>query len=130
MSRRYRDDFDDEDDYGIRRRDTGPLPHSGPGIVSFVGAIVAGIGMFALIVVAGVISANRGGNVRDDDPAIIGVGLGIMLCAFLAFAFLIVGAVGMFQGDRNRLFAVLGAALNALLLVGVAVLMCIGIAMG
>jgi hypothetical protein len=84
MSRYDRDDDNDDDDYDRpRRRPAGPKPHSVPGVIAFIGAIVSGVGMLVLIVIAGVISASRGGNVRDDDPSIIGFGLGILFCGLL-----------------------------------------------
>jgi len=112
------DDYDDYEAGGGSRRRTESWPHSGVGIASFVAGIVALlmiVGAFGLAVVA------IAGDPHAKEPpreafaligllmvggglvALIGTGLGIGSCC---------------QGERKKVFGVIGLVMNGLLLLG------------
>ena len=105
------------------------LPHSGLGIASFGLSLFCGVAAFITVAIAGVIDALTPGGMQKDSAGAIIVGLGMIA----VFGLVIVGGgirvVALFQSNRNRLFAILGVAVNALIVVGMCGLMAIGMAM-
>ncbi len=133
------DNDDDLDDLDIRRRrrddyrdreEPRDLPESGMGITSLFISIVVGIGMFALVAIATAMTMNQPQPPRNDDPAMVIVGLGIIGGCGLALVGLVLGIVGATQANRRRLCGILGSIFNGLILLGVGALMCIGLAAG
>jgi hypothetical protein len=127
----WRDRFDDDDDdIDIGRGRRGDPPGSaGWAIASFFISILDGIFLLFLIIGATIMEANQNAPLNDNDPRVIMLGFGIL--AGLAFSVLglILGFVGI--GQKNgTVFAILGITFNALLVVGVIALMCLGIAAG
>jgi hypothetical protein len=110
-----------------RQRDVGDqhLKHSGLGIASFIIALLSGIFDFLVVVVAGLLAA---GDVPMDEtsPAAIIVGLVIMAAAGVTFIGLGLGIVGVALPNRNKLFAWLGLVFNAMVLLALVGLMCLG----
>ena len=98
------------------------------GILSFLAALLAGLMTFGLVVVAGVISSNQG-NLADDSPEAIVIGLGFFACVGLTLVALILGVVGLFR-PNDKLFPILGTSFSGLILFGCIVLVCIGILAG
>lgn len=101
------------------------LKHSGLGIASFIIAILSGIFDFLLVAVAGLLSA---GDVLMDEtsPAAMIVGLFLIASVGVTFIGLGLGIVGVALPNRNKLFAWLGLVFNALVLIGLVGIMCLG----
>ena len=121
----WRDDHD-YDDIRIGRHRDDPKSQSGIGIISLLTSIVVGALLVVLIVVATLIAVGQNGQVNDKDPLAVVVGLGILLGLGGALVGLVLGVVGALQTDRNILCAVLGAIFNALIVLGVIGLACMG----
>src|SRR5262245_8892875 len=83
--------------------------HSGLGVASFVLGLLAGLGIFILIVVAAVMEAKRPGAL-DNEKAPETMLVGLMAIAALGGVVLglILGIAGLVQRDRKKLFAILG----------------------
>lgn len=119
MGRYDRDDRidDDEDHDDLRSIRRAESPHSGVGILSIVLGIVTFFAFLALIVGAGVMEMN--GRMGDDDPEALVLGVMLFACLGGWLIGLVLGIVGAFQSERNRVCAVVGLVVNGLLLVGV-----------
>lgn len=94
--------------------------HSPFGVASLVIALAVGAGMLAVVVLSALAPPTT-------EKATMAVG--VMICAFLGLNLVgaAMGVVGLLQKDRSPTFSVLGASLNALILLGVGVLMFFGI---
>jgi hypothetical protein len=118
----YQDDR--YDDYDGRWRMPGSLPHSGPGVASFIISILTVIGaILAVIVIASV-----GRKVKPEEPLAILNGLLILGNMFLNLIGVVLGIVGTVQANRNKVFAIIGLCLNGVMLLGCGMIMCIGLA--
>lgn len=107
-----------------------PLKHSGLGIASTVIAIVFGIGMLLTFGYAGYLGMQApGGQVNEADPKIMLVGFLVIagIAALLLGA--VLGLLGLFIGERRRMYAWIGLVLNALPLLLALALMALGLAM-
>ena len=117
--------------------------HSRMGIASFVIAIFTTVVILALFVASFAIVSSEFGNVQDpqsldpqslqDSPAFAWltlVGLGILGCLLLYLAGLALGVAGIVQRRRKKLFAVLGAVGNGVVLLGFVALILLGLALG
>jgi hypothetical protein len=104
--------------------------HSGLGIASTIISVVAAIGMFAMVVVAGVMEATTPGGIKEDEAAAVIVGLLIIGAGMAELAALGLGIAGAFQSDRNKLFPILGIVFSCLTILGVIALMIIGVMAG
>jgi hypothetical protein len=130
---RYDYDDDDYDDFRIRRprrRAPREAPHSGLGIASLFIAIVMGIGMFILFSIAVVISLRQNGQVNDNDPVVVALGLGLLGGCGMSLVGLVLGIIGALQPDRKALYGILGSVFNGMILVGVGGIICLGILAG
>jgi hypothetical protein len=125
----WRDDYD-YDDIKLDRHEHGPKSQSGIGITSLLISVVVGALLVVLIVVATLIAVGQNGQVNDQDPLAVVVGLGILFGLGGALVGLVLGVVGSLQSDRKILCAVLGAIFNTLILVGVIGLICTGVMLG
>jgi len=105
--------------------------HSWLGIVSFIGSLISGGGVFVTFIVAGVLAANDPAVMEDDtSPAAIIVGLGIMgfaACSFITFG---LGLGCMFQANHKKIFGILGMIFSGLIILGTVALLIVGLAMG
>jgi hypothetical protein len=91
--------------------------------------MVGGVGLFVLVVLAGVMAAsNPGGKVDDKAPVVVMLGLGIIGGVLFAVVGAGLGIAGIVQKNRKKLFATLGLIFNALAVLGVVGLMIIGLA--
>mgnify|MGYP001816289982 CR=1 FL=1 len=90
---------------------------------------MTGLAAFTLIAVAGVMEASAPGGMDEDSPVVIGVGFGILSVVGISFVGLFLGVGGFMQGQRNRLFAILGVLANLGLIAGIIGLIVIGLAM-
>ncbi|MGB3635759.1 MAG: hypothetical protein WA982_17115 [Rubrobacteraceae bacterium] len=120
--------------------------HSRMGITSFVIAILATVVIVALVIVAGTLTAQAlqgidGQNVNpqelqerlQDSPAVTSLALasiGIFACFFLYLLGLGLGIAGIVQGQRKRIFSVLGTIFNGGVLLVLVVLILLGLVAG
>ncbi len=107
--------------------------HSGLGITSLVISIVCGLLTVGVIAFAGYVSyqaemAPTGG--APGESTMLAVGICVLAVLGLSFAGLCLGIVGMIQGNRLRLFAVLGTVMNALIVFFFCGLMMLGMVAG
>jgi len=118
----YEGDHDD-DPYRRRSRydedDDRPLKHSRFGIASFIIALAGGVFEFILIAIAGVLSVQAGGELDENSPEAILIGLGILAGFALNLISMGLAIAGLCERRRNKVFAILGLAINILLLIGV-----------
>jgi hypothetical protein len=119
-----RHDRDEEDDSGFFRR---PEPHSGPGIASFILALLSGFGVLCVLILAGVLAVRAGGELDEESPEAMLVGGAMLLGLVVALVGAILGVVGLCQQHRKKIFAVLGLCFNLLVLLGAAGLVVVGI---
>ncbi len=119
--------------------------HSRMGIASFVLSILVVVTILALVIGGPLlISSSEGFDPQSFDPAdpqsvdmsdtaIIAlqfVGLGFIVGVLLSFVGLGLGLAGVIQRRRKRLFAVIGAVLNGLVVLGVLSLVVLGVVLG
>lgn len=107
---------------------TSRAGHSRMGVTSFIIAILATVAIVVLIIVTGTLTSQalqgidpQGASpqevqesLQDSQAATVLAlaGVGIFVCAFLYLLGLGLGIAGLVQGQRKRIFAVLGAILN------------------
>jgi len=94
--------------------------HSPFGIASFVLSLFVLVALVAAVVLAAALAAK--------SPA-AATTVGLSICALMGLNLLgaCLGVVGLLQKDRSPTFSVLGAALNALTLLGICLLMFFGV---
>ena len=92
--------------------------HSGFGIVSFILSIVMGIVLFSILfILAGPIWKHFG------EMLLLLFLLGALGVEFIAMVF---GIVGIVQGSRKKVFAILGTVISAFIFIGFVMLIMIG----
>jgi hypothetical protein len=126
MALDYDDDYD-EPAYRPRRRALKP---SGLGIVSFVIAVLVGLGEIILLIIAGIMeSRTPGGMDENSTEAMI---LGLLLIGGLVVSFFggVLAVAGLVQGERSKVFPVLGLGFNAMIILGVIGIIIIGLLIG
>lgn len=116
--------------------------HSKLGISSVIIAVLATFVIVILFIVAGSLASTL---FESQDPAAIDpqslqsspeattlaiVGIGILGSFLLYLLGLILGVAGIFQGRKKRLFGILGAVLNGLVLLAVVLLFVVGTIIG
>ncbi|CAA9460432.1 MAG: hypothetical protein AVDCRST_MAG25-773 [uncultured Rubrobacteraceae bacterium] len=119
--------------------------HSRMGIASFVISILVVVAILALVVGAPLVLSSTDAldaqsfdpadpqSIDLSNPAIIAlqvIGLGFILGVLLSFVGFGLGVAGLIQRRRKRLFAIVGAVLNGLVILGVAVLILLAVAVG
>jgi hypothetical protein len=104
--------------------------HSGMGIASFIISIVAGLSLFAIIVVAGVLEVSTPGGLGEDSIAAGIIGLLIIAMIFVSMVALGLGIAGLVQKNRKKIFALLGTIFSALSCVGTLTILVIGMVSG
>ncbi|MGN5518756.1 hypothetical protein VF673_07705 [Halopseudomonas sp. Lyrl_26] len=106
------------------------VKHSGVGIASFVTSIVAGVLIFLLVIIAGVLEVSTPGGM--DEESIAAVLIGLFLFAFLGAELLALGLGigGLIQKDRKKIFAILGVVFSATALLITLFILFLGLAMG
>jgi hypothetical protein len=121
---RSRDDYDDI------RLNNGPKPMSGLGLASLLIAIGVILLEFLLVGIIVLLTAENNGQMNENDPAAIVLGLGILGSIGINLIGLVLGIVGCFQADRSIVLAVIGTTLNGLVLFGAASFFCVALIMG
>ena len=104
--------------------------HAGLGIASFIISMVAGLLVFIVIVIAGVMEASTPGGIDETSAGAVMVGLFLFLFIGMALVALGLGIAGLLQKQRKKVFAVLGTVFSSVTLVGAAFIMLLGLAMG
>lgn len=104
-------------------------PHSKFGIASFIMGLIVMVGMLALFVVAGMMALRANGQINEESPEAIALGLGIIGGCFLALIGVIFAIVGLVNPSKAKVFSVLGLVFNGLVLLGVIGMMVIGATM-
>lgn len=105
------------------------LKHSGVGIASFVLSLLSGIGLFVLFGVAGYMEAQSPGGMSEDDPTTMLLGVALIAGGMGQFLAFILGAVGLFQPNRKKIFAILGTIFSLLAILAFGGLMVLGFVM-
>ncbi|MDP8254882.1 MAG: hypothetical protein P9M14_03965 [Candidatus Alcyoniella australis] len=106
------------------------LRHSGPGIASFIIALLAGISMAFVILIAGVMETSAPGGMDTDAPETIAVGFGVCCDVMLFGIGAVLGLVGVLQRERKKIFAIMGLIFNGIACGGMLLLILIGLALG
>ena len=106
------------------------LKHSGVGITSFVLDIVGVLGALVLIAVVVYMQESSGVELDENSPTAMAVGLLFILGILLNVIGVILGLVSVFDGNRKRLFGILGLIFNGLIVLGVIGLVVLGLAVG
>jgi hypothetical protein len=107
----------------------GPaVPHSGLGIASVVVGVIGIFGIGSALALATSLAMAKGGQVDENSPMMMTVGL--LVCAGfpLNIAGVGLGIAAVLQANRRRTFAMVGLTLNAVFLVVMGGLMLVGLA--
>jgi hypothetical protein len=127
-------DYDDYADIRIQRRERqreGPREgQSGIGVISLITSLVTAMLIAVLFALVMIVSLGPNGPPPDDDPKMIMIVLGFLLCLGAALIGLVLGIVGSIQPHRGILCAVFGAVFNGVILVGALLLICAGVMFG
>jgi hypothetical protein len=102
------------------------LKHSGVGIASFVLSLLSGIGLFVLFAVAGYMESQSPAGMSEEDPTTMLLGVALIAAGMGQFLAFILGAVGLFQPNRKKIFAILGAVFSLLAILAFGGLMVLG----
>jgi hypothetical protein len=113
----------EEPAYRPRRR----LGHSGLGIVSLVIAVVVGFAEIILLVIAGILESRTPGGVDENSPEAIILGLLLIGGMVMSLVGGVLAAVALVQGDRSKIFPILGLALNGMIILGMIGIIIIGL---
>jgi len=100
--------------------------HSGVGIASFVLSVLSGVSLFALFGVAGYMELQSPGGMSEDDPTTMLLGVALIGAGMTQFLAFILGAVGLFQANRKKIFAILGTIFSLLAILTFGGLMVLG----
>lgn len=104
--------------------------HSGLGIASFIISMVAGLLVFIVIAIAGVMEASTPGGMDETSAGAVMVGLFLFLFLGLALVALGLGIAGLLHKQRKKVFSILGTIFSSVTLAGTAFIMMLGLAMG
>jgi hypothetical protein len=104
--------------------------HSRFGIASFVLSLAAGLSLFVIIMIAGILETSSPEGLDENAPAAIAIGLGVLAGMGAHIVGLGLGLAGLFERDRYKVFTVLGLCFNLLAVLSIGGLIAIGIAAG
>ena len=104
--------------------------NAGLGLASFALALTIGVYDFLLIVFASIVETSTPGAM--DEDSVIAIVVGLLILAGLASNMLgiALGIGGLFQGDRKKVFSVLGTTFNSAIILGIIGLMVLGAVAG
>lgn len=106
---------------------TAGSKHSGIGIASFVLSIVGAALLVFTIMAAGAIEMTTPGGIEESSVAAVVIGLaiiGLLATQLVAFG---MGIAALFQRERKKLFAILGAGCSFAFIALTGALMVIGL---
>ena len=101
--------------------------HSGLGIASFALSLLMSAGIFFIIMAAGVIETARPGGLDENSPAAVVIGLIVLAAGFANLVAMGLGIAGLFQKDRNKVFAILGTCFATLATILTAAVIVVGL---
>lgn len=98
------------------------LQHSGPGIASFIIAMVSILGyaaMFLFIVMKATSLVNENSQLlAESSQAIMLLGLSVIILAALNVIGVVSGIIGLALRKRRKVFGIIGTIINGLILIG------------
>jgi hypothetical protein len=103
--------------------------YSGTGIASFAISIGAGLAMFGVFAIAGVMQASKPGGMDEKSAGAIVVGLCMIGLLGIDVVAAGLGVAGLLQTDRKKLFAVLGTIFSSLTIACTLALILLGLVM-
>jgi hypothetical protein len=106
--------------------------HSSLGIVSLIIGGLVGILEFIAVLIAGILETTHPNEYFDENsPSPMGALIGLGICGGLVLCLVggALGLAGVLQQRRNKLFAILGLILNAVIVCGVLFLLVLGMLM-
>ncbi|GAB6070326.1 hypothetical protein JCM30760_14230 [Thiomicrorhabdus hydrogeniphila] len=104
--------------------------HSGLGIASFILSIASAVFIFLLVAIAGIIEASNPTGMDEESAAAVMIGLFLFIFLGGALVALGLGIAGLFQKERQKIFAILGVVFSVVTLLGTVLLIMIGLSMG
>jgi len=104
--------------------------HSGLGIASFILSIASAVLIFLLIAIAGIMEASSPTGMDEESAAAVMVGLFLFIFLGATLVALGLGIGGLFQKERQKIFAILGVVFSVVTLLGTVLLIMIGLSMG
>lgn len=91
--------------------------HSGVGIASFILGVLSILVLVGLIVAVAVVEVTNPGAIDSDaEPVTTVLGLVVMLTFLITIIGTTLGVVGLFDTQRNKLFAILGTTFNGMII--------------
>jgi hypothetical protein len=119
------DDFDEE--LEVRpHRGRVDRPHGGMRMTAFAMAALAAVGAVCAVVI--IVALEDAAQPGPDDDLWMGLlALLFLACGALSVAGLTLGLVGSCQADRNPLFGIFGIIVNALAIMVMGAVLCLGV---
>ncbi len=114
-------------EHGVADREDS---HSRMGIASLVLAILVGVLVFLIIAGAGVLKASTPGGMDEDTTLVVLIGFAVIGCLLANLVGLGLGIAGLIQLRRKKLFTLLGAIFNGLVVLVVLAVIVLGLALG
>jgi len=108
----------------------GALPQSGVGVASFITALIAAVGLGAMIAWAVALAAETGGEIDENSPKAMALGCAFLAGLGLALLAAVLGLVGVLQKGVRKVFAILGLAIGGGMLLLTGLLVLLGMAVG
>ena len=106
------------------------MKHSGFGIASFATSLAFALGLFALVVVAGVIEMNSPEGMDEESTTAVVNGLLLFAGIFGEDLAIILGIVGVAQSSHKKVFGILGISISLLTFALLAALIVLGMTAG
>ena len=100
------------------------------GNASLLISIFAGIGLFIVFIIAGVMESNTYGGIDEESAGAIILGLFIFGFGFLDILAIGLGIAGIFQKTKERITAIIGTIVSSATIIITVSLIGIGLVMG
>lgn len=107
-----------------------PRKHSGLGIASFVMSLICGLSFAAVMLMGSLIAVVEPARLNGNSATTLVLGGGICGVVAMTFVTLGLGVGGLCQTDRKKLFAALGTAFSATVLVAIGGVIMLGLLVG
>jgi len=107
-----------------------PKKHGKLGIASLLISLLVGFSFVTMIVVVGIMESKNPGGFAEDKTIATILGLAVFGFIGLNFVGFILGLVGLFMPDRQKLFSILGVVFNGVVIFGIVGLVVIGLIAG
>lgn len=93
------------------------MKHSGLGIASLAISILAGLAMFVLLAIAGVMETSTPGGIVEESAAAVVIGLFFFALIFAQVIAAALGIAGLMQKQRQKVMAILGLVFATLAII-------------